>query len=478
MGRHLPLPFYLDTVENGGESGLKINKILRIVPGKRIVAKAIWNNKIVLAKIFFGHSGWKQAMLRDLRGVTALRQAGIATPKVICQTSTGDTHGAILLMEYLPDAKSFSLLFENASSADEQNVIAEMGIEAIVRCHCAGLWQQDIHLSNFVLSQGKVYVLDGGEIKGNDQALTETIWLQNLAMYLAQFPVAMDHYRDRFIKHYLVLADTVAESAFDRIASQLSQQIVKARTQRLSKFERKLFRSTTALRQVKTRNRFAVYDRAIHCEAIDALIANPDSLLVNAQMLKQGNSSTVAIVEFNGNDYVLKRYNIKSFTHGLKRLFTVSRAHKSWRNTAMLEMLGIDTPHAYVMIEERLLWWFRRRAWFLSEHIKGTNLLELAQQDHAEERIPANFVDKFKHLLSVFRDYRISHGDMKASNFILQDDKLYVLDLDAMQRYKSKDAFINLMQKDRERFSQNWQGSKFEPVVKNMLQELDAVKSI
>jgi tRNA A-37 threonylcarbamoyl transferase component Bud32 len=61
--------------------------------------------------------------------------------------------------------------------------------------------------------------------------------------------------------------------------------------------------------------------------------------------------------------------------------------------------------------------------------------------------------------------YSVSHGDTKASNFILKDGELMVLDLDAMKRHKSVGTFSEKFVKDLKRFQKNWKGSKFEKKV-------------
>lgn len=474
MGRHIPTPFFLEVADDTGKVMLKIDSILRIVPGKRIVARSSWKNQDVVVKLFFRRGHWKQSMLRDLKGVTLLRQAGIPTPKVINQTTTSDRQCAVMLIEFLKQATSLLTLFEGAGSDEEKTSIMEMGVGAIARCHNAGLWQHDIHLGNFMLSLGKVYVLDGGDIKGDGNPLDDAVCLDNLATFFAQFPLDMDLQIPHLFTHYLKTASAQLSGAADGMPrlQELKGRVVTARQRRVRAFERKIFRSTTAHRQVKTSNRFAVYDRAIHSAAIEKFIEDPDSMLASAKMLKEGNSSTVAMIQFGGRDFVLKRYNVKGFLHGLKRLLQHSRAHNSWRNAAMLEMLGVATPHAYLMIEERVLWLLRRRAWYLSEYINAENLLEQVEKDQGSKLPVAAIVPRFKQLFQVLATYHISHGDMKASNFIYRDDRLFVLDLDAMKHHATADSARPLIVKDRERFSRNWAGTPFESSVQQMLGDL------
>jgi len=230
-----------------------------------------------------------------------------------------------------------------------------------------------------------------------------------------------------------------------------------------------------------------VYDRSIHSSELDRFIADPDSFIDQNRLLKDGNSSTVAEVEIDGRLFVLKRYNIKNFWHGLSRLLRPSRARHSWRNALVLEMLGVPTPKPYLFMEERVFGIFKRRAFFLCERIQSRNLGEqlgkqLREQLENNESDEIDFGEvlrAFKQLFSVMWDYRISHGDMKSTNFLFVEGQLVVLDLDSMRRNKSGEKFGKKFRKDLARFHKNWIGTKFEPSVVKMVEEtLQAIKTL
>ena len=135
-------------------------------------------------------------------------------------------------------------------------------------------------------------------------------------------------------------------------------------------------------------------------------------------------------------------------------------------------MLGINTPHPYLIYEERAFWLLRRRAFFLSEDLDESNLLEKIENLGADTLPIEALVLAFKQLFETMNTYLISHGDMKASNFVYLRDRLYVLDLDAMQRYKSRKSFNKAFQKDLKRFMKNWHGSSFESQFATMIVNL------
>jgi hypothetical protein len=65
-------------------------------------------------------------------------------------------------------------------------------------------------------------------------------------------------------------------------------------------------------------------------------------------------------------------------------------------------------------------------------------------------------VDAVVELLRLLAGALTSHGDFKATNFVLSDDKLFILDLDAMREHRFKWRFRRAFKRDLERLMQNW----------------------
>lgn len=466
MGRHIPTPFNIAIETEQGAVELKIDTLLRTVPGKRIVALSSWQNRTVIVKIFISRNRWKRGILKDTAGVNRLRQAHIPTPNLLLQTTTPDNKAGVLIIEYLREGVSLAVLFEAAKGEEEKNKVLEMGVKAIADCHQHGLWQDDIHLDNFMLCSGIVYVLDGADIKTSEDVLDVNTRLKNLAMFLAQFPVSQDKQWRVHLEQYCKQSSGLNVED----VSGFRKRIVRARRKRLSAFERKLNRSTTANRREQGSSFFCIYDRTMHSTELDRFIGNPDNFIDTRQLLKDGNSSTVAKIRIGERNYVLKRYNIKSFWHGISRAFRPSRAYHSWRNAAVLAMLGVATARPLLYLEERAFWILRKRAYFLCEYIEGQDL-GTAWEKQELEMNEKEIAGLFRNLFKVMADYRISHGDMKATNFLIKENRIFVLDLDAMTRSASKAKFEEKFQKDLKRFQKNWVGTSMEPEVESLLIE-------
>ena len=192
MGLHIPTPFSISVDTEQGTVELKIESLLRTVPGKRLVALSTWQNRTVIVKIFISSNRWKRGMLKDITGINRLKQAHIPSPNLLIQTTTSDKKAGVLVIEYLRQGTSLATLFDKAKSEAARSEILEMGVKAVADCHRAGLWQNDIHLDNFMLCADIVYVLDGADIKSKGNALDADTRLANFAMFLAHFPVSQD----------------------------------------------------------------------------------------------------------------------------------------------------------------------------------------------------------------------------------------------------------------------------------------------
>lgn len=62
-------------------------------------------------------------------------------------------------------------------------------------------------------------------------------------------------------------------------------------------------------------------------------------------------------------------------------------------------------------------------------------------------------------VISLFRtlnDLRISHGDLKASNLLWYEGRVFLIDLDAMQQHRSPFRYVRAWQRDRARLLRNW----------------------
>lgn len=418
---------------NGGE--LLVERWLRILPGKRLTGIGRWNGRTVLAKLFVAKRGAERHWQRECRGLENLARHELPTPEPLASGRL-EAAGHFVLTEYLDGART-----PDATSPAELGAV----FETAGRMHARGILQQDVHLGNFLLRDGHLYVVDGDAIRpaGSDRER-----LDNLALLFAQLTPAVCG----ALRADLLAAYHRGNPGLPVEAAQLEAAIVRAREARLADYLDKCLRDCSLFKAARRIDRFFSLVRE-EAEFLAPLIADPDAWIEQGIPLKRGRSATLALVEPGGRKLVIKRYNIKGAGHALSRAWRPSRAWHAWIEAHRLRFLGIATPRPLALVERRL-GPLRGRAWLISEHCEGPNLQEhlAAQADSA----PAEVLAAVRRLFEGLAAACISHGDLKATNFIWNGRELSVLDLDAMRRHGSEAAWRKAWRRDRTRFLRNW----------------------
>ena len=103
--RDLQEPFVVPLIRSDGEeTEMTVQKILRLLPGKRIVAVAEVDGKQYLVKVFIGRYAGRYAK-REVAGAAAIEDAGVLTASLEWQALRKSAKGHVLGFEYIPDAK-------------------------------------------------------------------------------------------------------------------------------------------------------------------------------------------------------------------------------------------------------------------------------------------------------------------------------------------------------------------------------------
>jgi tRNA A-37 threonylcarbamoyl transferase component Bud32 len=457
-GRQLDFPASV-RVRVGGREGaapqtLELLELLRVLPRKRVVALARWQGALVVAKLFFKRGRWEQHLQRDVQGVAALEEAGIKTAGLVANGELVDGQCGFLLMRYIENGEGLGPRWERADTQERLELLHKV-VSLIADCHERGILQQDIHLDNFLLQGAAVYLIDAGNLERypqNVDGVDGVNSLRNLAVFLAQFPVSNDALAPSLYEYYRQ----------QRPSADLSEDIAvfaallrKKRTIRLKLVLKKLYRETSANGYRRDWNHYIVYDRCLESPALQTFLVAPDGFIDRGEIIKAGTTTTVALIEIDGVQYVLKRYNIKDLWHRIRRLFRPSRAWLCWRNAHMLKMLGVRTANPLLMMERRF-GPLRREAYFLSEYLPGEDALRVLNNEPFDAPVWQRTLSQFKDLLATFRDYSIVHGDMKATNFQITGQDVAVLDLDGMYQESDTRRFARAREKDLQRFAKNW----------------------
>jgi tRNA A-37 threonylcarbamoyl transferase component Bud32 len=418
-------------------SALLFSQPLRVLPGKRVVGRGMWNGIPVLAKLFIAEESarhWE----RERKGIHALGEAGLPTPQLLAAGRLAKG-GHYLLTRYLDPASPLDTREDTLK--DWLCPVADL----LGQMHAHGLLQTDPHLSNFLLHDGRLFLIDGDGVR-TSRAGDQRAPRRNLALFLAQLPIRQTYRHAEAIDAY--------RRAFPEATIDTEEIAAEVRTARAERLRDYLDKSVRDCGQFKVERTFRRFTAVVRLEAgrLAPGLRDPDSWMTRSVTLKKGNTSTVARIALTDGEVVIKRYNIKSLAHAASRSWRPSRAWHSWIEGHRLQFLGIATPRPLALIEQRL-GLLRGKAWLITEHCPGPNLL-----DHltAEAPPPKAELAAIGRLFAQLAAARISHGDLKATNLLWHGGEVCLVDLDAMHQHGSDAAFARTWRRDRARLLRNW----------------------
>lgn len=418
-----------------GHESLQGVAVLRHLPGRRLVFRARQGGEQLVVKLFFRRRDYR----RERAGLELLRARGVPGPALHWHCRAGDAW--LLATGFLADARTLGTGLDHPlPEADARAILALLGA-----LHRAGLVQKDAHPDNFLLAAGGARAIDGAGIRPAAPGASAA----NLALFLAQFPPARDAQLEALLPAYGPLPDL---GALRRLRSQ-------ARRKRLHDYRQKCVRNCGEFIVERSWKRFTARRRDRDDRVFRDLLAAPGPAVAGAPRLKDGNSATVVRCRDAGSDLVVKRYNVKNWRHGLRRAPRRSRAWISWQNANALAHLGVPTPRALGLREER---WgpLRRVTYLITATSEGVSLQDwIGERDAAQ--VPDWLDQALADILAALAAASLSHGDLKASNFLVEEAerRLLLIDLDSMRLHRSSRRHGRALRRDLDRFLANWHGA-------------------
>lgn len=431
---------------------LSCQKIVRVVPQKRVVCQAMWNGKSVYAKLFFGKNASKYAA-RDAAGIKWLMDANVATPPILYEGEAETENVKVLIFEAIAPANNAEQIWYDLKPTQRLDLAKKIIVE-VAKHHNANLLQTDLYLKNFLVSNGKVYTLDGDGIR-QFAALSRDKALQNLAVIWSKFDVMdIEQWQKTLADTYAGVSAKIGVLQPAKLADMANQHRLQAATQYA---DHKVFRQCSDVNVTKVRNLLITASSDIDGK-LSMHLTELDALILPHNLLKNGNTCTVALANIDNKKIVVKRYNIKNVWHGISRAFRPSRAAISWANAHRLNLLNIATAKPIALVKQKSLRFLcgglSGKAYFVAEYLDLPDLAEYFSQVHDDiQRDVAvkNIVILFYKLFLL----QISHGDTKATNIKMQDAQPVLLDLDSMRQHKKINVATHV--RDLQRFMRNWQ---------------------
>lgn len=424
-----------------GGGRIACTSVLRVLPRKRAVMEATWQDKSVLVKLLPNSASGKRNARREQEGYRLLKSANITTPALLL-ASRCDDKSYVLVFEFLHQAQRLGDLWRDHEA--QRSEIAAAGVGLIAALHRQGCIHTDPHLDNFLLAGKRLHVIDVASVRRRTSANYGSRQRRNLAFFLAHFTPTWQRILSGMLPQHYV------EAAHDR---RLPRHIKQAWQRRKSRYLKKCFRECGEFSTHKSWRKRAVWKRAEYGDELAAFLRAPNAWVQKGECLKDGNSATVVRVQLGMRKVVIKRNNRKNFRHWLRCLFRTTRARANWRNAHLLATGGISTPAPVAFVETR--WGPLRLGGY---YVCGFNPApSSAKKYQSPNGIPPTEQELawFGTLFESMRLARLCHGDLKASNILLSDTGIEIIDLDSVKECTAKNMDARL-QKDQNRFLENW----------------------
>lgn len=442
----------------GAKCGVSLEECLRDLPGRRHVWRAslLGHNRDVLVKIYRKHAKQQRDVSLELGNAKELTSAGLPVPRLLFKAGCGED--VAVVYEFIPNGRTLDE-FDFIGEDGTRDEILRQLIEVHVAAHAGGGCQSDNHLGNYLWADGRLWMLDAGSFLFQDGALSSGKVTENLAMLEASFAVADAAYLRAAI-----------EQNYPTALDGLEVAVKRCLRLRRDAYFKKTQRSCTEFEHLREGSNDWRACRNMDQDLKRELLRDPDQFFEDAEWLKKGNTSSVVVLQYGGKEYILKRYNRKSLLYRWQHMMSKPRALASWSNGHVLRLFGVATPRpiACLLVKTGPL---LGKAYLLMERVSGVSLGWLLYYGKTEKIPRAG--EKVCDLLKALDTLLITHGDMKASNFILDEDgELHMIDLDGTELHSDWSSFDKKMRKDMTRFIRNWEKyPEVERLVREVLEE-------
>ena len=273
-------------------SNLLCDEIVRVIRNKRLVCKGVRHQKPVYAKIFIGDKNLAYAK-RDEAGVKFLQLANIETPSLLCSAGIVGNKGHALVFEAIEKAQNAEEVWVKLNQKQRLS-LAKSLVHEIAKHHHAGLLQTDLYFKNFLVSDEKIYTLDGDGIRQYTH-LSERQALQNLSVLLSKFDVLdMEIWLADLLKTY-----AEARAWQHALDAALIKKMTNAHRQKVASnyADKKVFRQCSDVNVVRQKGQFIYLSSHYPQDILPENLAKLDVFFTEKALLKNGNTCTVALTE-------------------------------------------------------------------------------------------------------------------------------------------------------------------------------------
>ncbi len=195
-------------------------------------------------------------------------------------------------------------------------------------------------------------------------------------------------------------------------------------------------------------------DTSLHsiCRNIDAYFRSTDS-----RILKNDHSSTVLSVHADHQlNVVLRRDNFKRITTYLKRLIRKSRSRKIWEKGRSMKKFGLKTIDPIALVED-YQFLIRTASYVVCAYIGGLPLGKYFSHPDIPEDKKRAIAHKLVQDIDQWHALGVAHGDPKASNILIEQDDIYLIDVEDIKFPKTNYSRKHAITRDKYIILHNWQ---------------------
>lgn len=415
-----------------GKEFLSCTDLFRIVPGRRAIYDAVWNDRSVVAKVFSHKIKAGLHLRRELKGLNQLQRRGLSSARSLFSGKTDDGQRVIVLEKITESATVLDVLNETTEKLKELDLLIRVCRE-LAKQHVKGVLQKDLHMGNFLLAGDRIYALDPSQMQFFRRQVPRKKSISQLALLLCSLPTSDTETAGVICEEYFEARGWHFGKSDKAL---LQKQMAVYKRSGIRRSLKKSLRTSTRYLKITDKKYSAVFDKSFcrEAESID-FVEQLDALMDGGKVLKDGNTCYVSRISFSGKDVVVKRYNNKGFIHSLRHTIKRSRARRGWLHGHRLGMLNIATPKPLAYIERRrgLL---VEKSYLVNQYVDGQNLYEFLRDKNVTQQQRSTAMQQVENLLEEMGKHRITHGDLKNTNILVTKTGPVLIDLDGMKVHK------------------------------------------
>ncbi len=204
----------------------------------------------------------------------------------------------------------------------------------------------------------------------------------------------------------------------------------------------KLFKNNPTYHFEKNFNHLIIYNKSKSTPSLNHLMNHPeDYLKEKMSFIKNNNKRTVAKLNIDEKNIIIKRYNFKSWLDWISKCpFRSSKAYRYWYYAHLFKNEGITTVNPIAIIEKRVgpIW---THTYLIMEYFEGNTLNDLKDKSVLNEQNSSYIAEQLQNTLNKFNELNWVHPDFKDQNVLVVDQMVAILDLDEVHAYTFNNYF-------------------------------------